>query len=292
MMDHRLEIFIKVADMGNITTVAADLFVSQPAISKQIKILEKELNVKLFHRDKRNGMILTDVGQKILLLAKQQAEIDNRIYQAAFRESNIIGGNLRIASLPILSANLLSKVLPIYRKKYPQVTVEITEGTPREVRQMVLDRTVDFGVSCSPFAELDHEILFHDRMIGFYPADAENMPEEIDLRKGTENLIFSQPGKEIILEELSGKHKISFSKSLLFENPYTVVQMVLNGNGIGILSKFTVDAIPNRLQTCDVVPHFDIEIGIEASSLKDLTPVANEFYKILKDVTGSLTPSK
>ena len=274
--------------MGNITTVAADLFVSQPAISKQIKSLEKELSVKLFHRDKRNGMILTDVGQKILLLAKQQAETDNRIYQAAFRENNFIGGNLCIASLPILSANLLSKVLPIYRKKYPQVSVEIKEGTPREVRQMVLDRTVDFGMSCSPFAELDYEILFDDKMVGFYPTDIGDIPEEIDLRKGTENLIFSRHGREIILEELSGKHKISFSKSLIFENPFTVVQMVQNGNGIGILSKFALDAIPNQLETCDVKPYFDMKVGIEAISLKDLTPVANEFYKILKDVTEKL----
>ena len=291
MMDHRLEIFIKVADRGNISTVATDLFVSQPAISKQIKSLEKELNVKLFHRDKHNGMILTNVGQKILLLAKRQAEIDNRIYQAAFRESNFIGGKLRIASLPILTATLLSRVLPIYRKNYPHVSVEIQETTPREVRQMVLDRTVDFGVTCSPFAGLDHEVLLLDRMLGFYPADAEGMPEEIDLRNGTENLIFSRPGRETILEELSGKYKISFSKSLLFENPFTVVQMVQNGNGIGVLSKFTLDAIPNHFQTCSVKPQFTFEIGIEAHSLKDLTPVANEFYKILRDVTAALPSS-
>ena len=292
MIDRRLEIFIKVADMGNITNVATDLFVSQPAISKQIKNLEKELNVKLFHRDKRSGMILTDIGQKILLLAKQQAEIDNRIYQVAFQENNFIGGKLRIASLPILSANLLSRVLPIYRKKYPQVSVEIKEGTPHEVRQMVLERTVDFGISCSPFAKLDYEILFDDKMVGFYPADIEDIPEEIDLRKGTENLIFSRHGREIILEELSGKHKISFSKSLIFENPFTVVQMVQNRNGIGILSKFALDAIPNRLKTCEVKPYFAMKLGIEANSLKDLTPVAHEFYKILKDIAGTLPSSE
>ena len=44
------------------------------------------------------------------------------------------------------------------------------------------------------------------------------------------------------------------------------------------------DTIPNHLQICDVLPHLDIKLGIGAISLKDLTPVANEFYKILKDV--------
>lgn len=292
MLDKRLEIFIKVANKGNISTVATDMYISQPAVSKQIKSLEKELNVKLFYRDKRNGMILTDVGEKILLLAKQQAEINNRIYQTAFKENNFIGGKLRIAALPILSAALLSKALPVFRKEYPHTDIKIMEGTPREVRQMVLEHTVDFALSCSPFIGLDYKILLHDRMVGLFPADAENIPKEIDLRNGTQNLILCRSGTETALDELSGQYKISFANALLFEDVYSVVQMVQNGNGVGILSEFTLDAIPNQLKTCDVIPHFAIEIGVEAYSLNDLTPVAAKFYKILKNVTGEFLSSK
>ena len=69
MISHSLRIFLKVAENNSVTVTANELFISQPAISKAIKILEQRLNIKLFHRDKRRGLILTDAGEKILLLA-------------------------------------------------------------------------------------------------------------------------------------------------------------------------------------------------------------------------------
>lgn len=291
MIDHRLKVFIEVANKGNITTVATDRFVSQPAISKQIKSLEKELNVKLFHRNRRSGMILTDVGKEILALAKQQAEIGNRIYQAAYRENNLIGGKLRIAAIPILSTTLLSRALSIYHQKYPNVSVEIMEGTSREVRKMVTDYTVDFGLANSPFPDVDYDVLIPDnKTMGLFPPDAENIPDEIDLRDGTDHMIICRSGTETMLEELSGKHKISFAKTLMFEDPHTVLQMVQNGNGIGVLTKFTLSVIPNQMQTCRILPQFTIDIGIVANSLDDLTPAAEEFRKVLKSISEQCRP--
>ena len=284
MLDHRLELLIKVAEIGNITTVANKLYISQPAISNQIKSLEKELNVKLFHRDKRIGLILTDVGKEILLLAKQQADLDNRIYQTAYKANNFIGGKLRIASLPVLSTALLSRAFPVYKKMYPKVSIEVYEGTPQEIRKMVSEHSVDIGISCSPFLGLDYEILIHDRLVGLFPHDAENVPKDIDLHKRIEHLILCHAGFETVMEELSELRSIGLGETLIFDNSDTVVSMVEHGNGIGILSKFTLDSIPNRLQTCEVLPTFPIEIGIEAHNLNDLTPVAAEFRHILRDV--------
>lgn len=76
MMNRNLEIFIKVAECGSITRVAKMLYITQPAVSNAISKLETELKVKLFFRDKRNGLLLTDVGQKIYLLAKQIEDLD------------------------------------------------------------------------------------------------------------------------------------------------------------------------------------------------------------------------
>lgn len=91
MLNHNLETFIKVAEHGSITQAAKTLYITQPAVSNAISKLETDLKVKLFFRDKRNGLILTDVGQKILILAKQMEDINNRICQAAYKENNFIG---------------------------------------------------------------------------------------------------------------------------------------------------------------------------------------------------------
>ncbi|MDT8716963.1 LysR family transcriptional regulator [Clostridium sp. 19966] len=68
---NNLKIFISVADEKSITEAANNLYISQPAVSKAIKNLEDELTVKLFQRDKRNVLLITDVEEKILLLAQQ-----------------------------------------------------------------------------------------------------------------------------------------------------------------------------------------------------------------------------
>ena len=64
MMSRNLEIFIKVAECGSITRVSKMLYITQPAVSNAISKLETELKVKLFFRDKRNGLLLTDVGHR------------------------------------------------------------------------------------------------------------------------------------------------------------------------------------------------------------------------------------
>lgn len=55
----------EVAKRGSVTKTANELYVSQPAVTKAVKNLERRLNLKLFHRDRRRGLILTDAGEKI-----------------------------------------------------------------------------------------------------------------------------------------------------------------------------------------------------------------------------------
>lgn len=83
MLNRNLELFIKVAECGSFTKVAKTYYITQPAVSNAMSKLENELGVKLFFRDKRNGIVLTDIGREILTYAKQMEDIDNRIYQAA-----------------------------------------------------------------------------------------------------------------------------------------------------------------------------------------------------------------
>lgn len=126
------------------------------------------MNVKFFYRDKRKGLVITDVGSRILTLVRKMENIDNCISQIAFQENNLVSGRLRIASLPSLTSSYISKALKIFHKKYPQVTIEIKEGTPEEIMDMVESYVVDFGLSTSPYDGFDYITLKHDEMIGIY----------------------------------------------------------------------------------------------------------------------------
>ena len=102
MLNRNLELFIRVAEYGSITKVAKAFYITQPAVSNAIAKLEDGLGVELFFRDRRNGLVLTDVGKQVLIFAKQMEDADNRICQCVSQAKHMIGGRVRIAVLPPL----------------------------------------------------------------------------------------------------------------------------------------------------------------------------------------------
>lgn len=98
-------------------------------------------------------------------------DIDNRIYQCALKEKNMVGGRVRIAVLTSLVSTILAKALKKYRCLYPDIRIEIKEGTPNEVFAMVEEHSADFAVSCSPFGKFQRISLIQDRIMAMYPSD-------------------------------------------------------------------------------------------------------------------------
>lgn len=281
MMNNNLRIFIHVAERGSFTATANELYISQPAISRAIKALEDELNLKLFYRDKRNGLILTDGGNKILIHARQMADIENRIYQTAFRENNFLGGKVRIASRPIITSVILSKVFYTFRKKYPYVTLELMEGSTVEIRKAILEHQVDFGITASPFADLDNLPVIKDRMVSISSEDS-NADSTINLLDDANNYILCRAGYETLTEKLKSK-KIQLQHCFTVQQAETVINLVAQGNGIGIISEFVLDANPNSLKKRPILPMVEMDIGLVANDLNDLAPVAVELMTMIKE---------
>lgn len=287
MLNHNLHIFLSVAEKGSITEAANELYISQPAVSKAIKNLEEELNLKLFHRDKRNGLILTDIGQEILLFARQMADLENRMYQAAFRSNNFIGGKVKIASMPILTSVILSRVFYEFRKQYPYVTVELIEGSSMEIRKAIEEHHVDFALLSGPFGSLDNEILFQDRMIAVSREPLIGEPE-VDLNLHPERFIFCKAGQETTMEILRANN-VNTSKSFLVEQAETVIRLADAKNGIGIISQLVLDHTENHLIRYPIKPEVSIDIGLAANNLTDLTPVALALKQMIIEVSRDLS---
>lgn len=282
MMNNNLRVFIRVAERGSFTQTANELYISQPAVSRAIKALEDELKVKLFFRDKRNGLILTDAGEKILLLARQMADNENRIYQTAFRENNFLGGKVRVASMPILTSVILSKVIFRFRQKYPYVTLELMEGSSSEIRKAVEEHKVDFGFTSSPFGNLDRRVMFTDRMVAVSREQNDNQ-KPIDLTVDTEKYILCRAGYETVIEELNAQ-RVKLEHCFIVQQAETVINLVKEGNGTGILSELVLNATPNELFRQSVTPPVQMDIGIIANDLSDLTPVALTLMQMVEEV--------
>lgn len=278
MLNHNLRLFIAAAETGSLTDAAKKLFISQPAISQGIKKLEEELEVRLFIRSKRSRLILTPVGKDILALAYQMADLENRLYQTAYEENHLMGGVVRIAAVPLGTSLILSRVLPIYRQRFPEVRVELLEGDPVAVKGMVLDHRADLGISTSPYLGLEHRVLMRDRMISI----SRQSPERIDLTEDTSDLILCRVAHESMQEQLAGG-SADLSHSMIVEAASTQINLIANGNGRGVISELMLSTIPNSLVRGEVVPAMEIEVSLVANHFRELSAPGREMAEMIRE---------
>lgn len=276
MLNNNLRIFITAAELQSLTETSKKLYVSQPAISHAIKKLEEELGVRLFIRNKRSTLTLTEAGKDILVLAYKMADLENRLYQRAYEENHLMGGVLRIATVPLGASLVMARVLPIFKKQFPDVKVEMLEGTPLEVKNMVLNYQVDLGISTSPYMGLDHRLLMMDRMISISRDEA----VKIDLKEDHSNLVLCRVAYNSILEQLAGQD-IDLSHSTVMEAASTQINMVEEGNGTGVISELMLSTIPNQLVRGTVQPTMEIEISLITHSFSELGASAKEMADMI-----------
>lgn len=142
-------IFKAVADTGNISGTAKKLYMSQSAVSQSIKVMEDELQVRLFSRTSRGvaltaeGRILYDYAAKALSLLEAGEE---RLAQT--RE--LIAGELAIGANDTLIKYFLLPYLQAYHRKYPNIRVRIFNGTSSRVLEQVRNGQVDVAFATTP----------------------------------------------------------------------------------------------------------------------------------------------
>lgn len=276
MLNNNLHIFIQAAETGSLTETAKKLYISQPAVSQAIKKLEEELNVKLFIRNKRSNLILTDVGREILTLAEQMQALENRLYQTAYEENHLMGGTVRIASVPLATSLILSRVMPVFRKQFPDVEIELFESDPLSVKNMVLEYKADIGISTSPYLGLEHKPLLKDRIVSI----DRDRSRTIDLSNDDTDLILCRVAHESITEQLKGKC-IDLTHALIVEAASTQINLIANGNGIGAISELMLSSIPNSLVIGKVIPKMEMDISLISHDFNELSVAAKEMANMI-----------
>lgn len=134
-------IFAIVANEENLTRASNILHISQPAVTKHIKNLENELNVKLFKRCKY-GMILTDNGKKLYLQIKDSINILNKA-ELLFNESRDINLGSHINML----SRMFSKAISKYYKEFSNSTINVTNDSFDNMLSMLERQKLDLVLS-------------------------------------------------------------------------------------------------------------------------------------------------
>ncbi len=275
---NNLKIFINVADSGSITRTSEALFISQPAVSKAVKAIEKELGVNLFFRDKKTGIKLTDIGERVLSYARQMMLLEEKLYQTAYFSKNMLEGTLRIASLPSGIDHIVVKALSCFNKKYPQVNVEILEGSTKDVNRMVLEHEAEFGISLAPADGFQKETLLEDYIVAI--SRDKLMEREVQLLQSNKQFLICRAAMESI-QSLLGT-SIVYAKNFKIVGQSTVRLMAQEGLGIGIQSALLVNPFKEQFFVYPVKPEICTDLVLIANDFDDLSPAANAFVEIVR----------
>ena len=162
--------FLRVAEEGNITRAADALCLTQPAVTQQIRALERDLGTALFDRTGR-GVVLTAAGDALRDYASRSLAILDESRQAIADLEAGEAGQLVLGAGVTTSILQLPEWLREFLKSYPRVDVVVRTGTSNRVAELATRREIDLGLVTSPVSDPDLRVvaLYEEEIVTVAP---------------------------------------------------------------------------------------------------------------------------
>ncbi|MEV0091450.1 LysR family transcriptional regulator [Streptomyces sp. NPDC050738] len=234
-----MEYFVAVVEESSFTRAAEALHVTQPALSHQIKALERSVGGELLERLPR-GVRLTAMGRAYLPHAERAVRSAAQARRAARAAAGAEGGELHIATVHALAVGVLPEFFARWRREHPGVGLVLHEyGTTEALEEQIERGTADLALGPAPahwegplVPVGDEEIVivvpFDDRLAGRTSVRLEELSDHTWVRCAMEPLVHGQP----LLDRACAKAGFQPRTAVRTEHTSTAVRMAAAGVGI------------------------------------------------------------
>lgn len=154
MADRRLQVFHAVAKQLSFTKAGEVLFLTQPAVSFQIKQLEEHFKTNLLDRSYGN-ISLTPAGEKVLEYAERILGLNHELDIRIADMTRQIGGPLLVGASTTIAEYILPRILGEFRSQYPKVKPRLVVANSETIETRVVEHTLDIGLIESPSHQSD-----------------------------------------------------------------------------------------------------------------------------------------
>lgn len=166
MADRRLQVFYTVAKQLSFTKAAEQLFMTQPAVTFQVKQLEEHFNTRLFERSHARialtpaGRLVLEYAERILALSE---EMDTRVSDL----TGSLGGPLLLGASTTIAEFMLPQILGEFKAAHPEVQAHMSVANSETIVNRVADHTIDVGLIESPsyLPTLQNEVCCDDELV-------------------------------------------------------------------------------------------------------------------------------
>lgn len=154
----QLEAFVRVAELGSFTRAARALGMAQPALSRQIRLLEVSLHQSLLHRNGR-GAVPTEAGQVLLEHARGILHQVARAHEDLARARGALAGHVAVGLPPTLARVLAVPLIRAFRQQVPAARLSVSEGLSSAMTDSLLHGRLDiavlYNVTTSPGLDIE-----------------------------------------------------------------------------------------------------------------------------------------
>lgn len=242
----QLRAFLTVAETGNVTRAADVLHLVQPAVSRQIRLLEDDIGSPLFERE-RHGMVLTDAGQALVGYARRaMLELDRARVEISGAAAGGVSGLVTLGLLPSTIDMLSSALVSAVAATYPGIRIRIAMGYAGTLMRWLESGEVDaallYGAERS--AEIQTTRLFEEPLWVIGPREAKlrsNKPISLAQLAGQKLVLPSAPhGIRTLVEHACAVTQITLDISVETNALSVQRALVLGGHGLTILPPIAV----------------------------------------------------
>ncbi|KPN70734.1 LysR family transcriptional regulator [Neisseria sp. 83E34] len=257
---NHLKSFVAVAYHCNLTQAAERLFLSQPAVSAQIKAIETYLGTPLFNRTS-NGMSLTRAGEIFLPEAESLLQHKHRLDNFAKTLAEHYTQDAQIGLIHPISSKRVSKLTRLLNDSAPDIQLHIQYGMSGEILERILSKQLHGGFFLGPVNTRSVRSIFLENIqysLICPTAEVENIRN--NLPKNLENYIWIEmsgvSASNKHLQQFWRANRLSPKRQIICDYPQTIVDLVSDGIGVAMVPSHKAQDAINAGKPVSVIEEF------------------------------------
>jgi LysR family transcriptional regulator, transcriptional activator of the cysJI operon len=285
-----LKTFCDLLETGSFNKAAALNFISQSAVSQQLKALETRYGRPLLDRGHRRRLTLTEAGHLFYAQAKEVVEGFRALEERMRERSTVIAGTVKLATVYSIGLHELPPYVTRFMQAHPRVKVHIEYSRTDKVSEACLNNSIDFGIVAFPLRLTGLEVIpWREEKLVLVCKPEHRLARRRTVRlaelSGEDFIAFERdiPTRKTI-DRILRAHGITVHRVMEFDNIETLKRSVEVGSGLSILPETTIGNEVRARQLAKVnlaEGPFMRTVGIIQRRGKVQSAVAREFIRLL-----------
>ncbi|MEI3339476.1 MAG: LysR family transcriptional regulator [Eubacterium sp.] len=275
------QVFQTVVEQGSFQKAAEVLHLTPSAVSHAVSAMEQELGFSLFTRNK-GGVSLTNYGEHLLPYMNAVLNSDESLKQAIAGLNGLRQGEVKVGCFSSVCTNWMADIIHSFTEKYPDINIEIYQGTYSDVSYWLKSGIVDLGfLSVSSAGDLPIEPLCKDPLLCI-------VPKGFPKREETETMSIEEMRDQVFVSQMETtdadianflkQNKLNVRSNYHVVDDLSTIAMVAAGFGICIMPELVMNDIPYSVDMYPTAPEAYRIIGISVLNPNFMAPAVKMLY--------------